>query len=161
MSILQKIKSTFFTVRYLKFAVTGITAFVIDFTIFSYLIKSGRHELFANSISIPVSIVVNYLVNRFWVWDSKEKQVAMEFGKFLSVQGVNFVLNNLFLLLFIWINISNIVLTITDFISPTITELIGFIEGEDGNKLLAKFTATGIQMITSFLFYKFFVFKKK
>lgn len=161
MSIIKKIKDTFFTPRFIKFFITGVTAFAIDFSLYTVGIKAGLPILLANSISIAISIIVNYTINRFWVWQSKEKKVALEFGKFILVQGFNFLANNLFLLLFIAINVSAIVLNIAGFISEKLQETLGFIEGEDGNKLLAKFFATSIQLVTSFLFYKFFVFKVK
>ena len=100
-------------------------------------------------------------MNRFWVWNSQEKRVALEFGKFITVQGFNFILNNLFLVIFVALVINQIVLNLAGMVSPGIADLLSFIEGDDGNKLLAKFAATSLQLVTSFLFYKFFVFAKK
>ena len=161
MGIIKKVKDTFFTVKYIKFFITGITAFAIDFSLFTIGIRAGLPILVANTISIGISIIANYTINRLWVWQSSEKKVGAEFGKFISVQGVNYVMNNIFLLIFVALTINNFLFLITDFISPSITTLLGFFEGEEGNKLLAKFFATAIQMVTSFLFYKFFVFKGK
>ncbi|MBN1915832.1 GtrA family protein [Candidatus Dojkabacteria bacterium] len=161
MNIIKKVKDTFFTPRFIKFFITGITAFAIDFALYSIGVKAGLPFLLANSISVSIAIVVNYVINRFWVWQSEEKKVALEFGKFMLVQGFNFLSNNLFLLLFVAINVSAIVLNIASLISENLRETFGFVEGDDGNKLLAKFFATSIQLITSFLFYKFFVFRVK
>jgi putative flippase GtrA len=159
MGIIKKVKDTFFTPKYIKFFVTGLTAFAIDFSFFALFSRLGLALLLANTLSIGISLTANYTINRLWVWKSREKKVAFEFGKFVTVQGFNYVMNNLFLVLFVSLNISIIVLNFSGLISSGLPETLGFLEGEEGNKLLAKFFATAIQMITSFLFYKFFVFK--
>lgn len=161
MGILEKIKKTFFTPRYLKFFVTGLTAFLTDFLIFRAGIRAGLPTLLANTISVGIAIIVNYTINRLWVFESKEKKVALEFGKFLLVQVINYVMNTGLLLLFVAVKVNDVLFGVLDSVIPTLSEKLTFIMGEEGNQLLAKFAATSIQLVTSFLLYKFIVFKKK
>jgi putative flippase GtrA len=161
MGIIKKIKETFLSPRFIKFFVTGTSVFIFDLTIFTIGTKLGLQTLVANSISIVFAIILNYTINRFWVFQSKTKEVGVEFGKFLGVQVINFIQNNLLVLIFSQIALNVFLLNIFTALPFTIDFINSFLSNSENNKLIAKVLATSIQIVTSFVLYRMLVFKDK
>jgi len=82
-----------------KFFVIGISTFVLDFTLLQIFLRvfnitPGDHtsETFANIGSSLVAIAVNYVLQRSWAFQSKNKNIVKESSKFFLVQGLNLIL---------------------------------------------------------------------
>ncbi len=86
--------------KFLKFGVVGASGMVVDFGIL-YLMRDvvGLPDLWANTISFTAAATSNYFLNRIWTFRSHERQVGVEYLKFLAVSIVGLAINNGILLL--------------------------------------------------------------
>ena len=138
--IYLKIKIIFLTKQFRNFIIGGASAFIIDFGILN-LITYGlnyRAELLGfifipNVISTVIPIIYSFNFQRNISFKAKEKQSKNQFLRFISVHGFNLVIFNII--------IFGIILNL-NFPIP-----------------IAKIIVTFLQMFSSFLLYKFFVFK--
>lgn len=89
----------------IRFVVTGIICFLIEFVILVAL-KSGLHldTLIATPIAFLVSVTVNYLICLKWVFQGAEDNGAKTRAAFLFTSIIGLLLNELFMFLFriIW-----------------------------------------------------------
>lgn len=127
--------------QFQKFFIIGISAFIVDFALLALVIlifsippEEHLKQTLANLFSSGVAIVFNYTIQRYWAFESKNKNVASEAGKFLGVHAFNLVVYQ------------SILFTAINYFFPA---------------WLAKILVTGMQIISSFLLYKFFVFNTK
>lgn len=86
--------------KFIKFGVVGASGMVVDFGVL-YLMREimGLPDLWANTISFTCAATSNYFLNRIWTFRSQEKQVAVEYLKFLLVSIIGLGINNGVLLL--------------------------------------------------------------
>ncbi len=87
-------------VKFIKFGVVGASGMVVDFGVL-YLMRdvAGLPDLWANTISFTAAATSNYILNRIWTFRSHERQVGVEYVKFLAVSIVGLAINNGVLLL--------------------------------------------------------------
>ena len=89
--MLQSIKKNKLMMQVLKFGVVGGTAFLIDASLLYVLTEFlGVYVLISSVISFLVSLIFNYLLSIFWVFDVSKKQTVKDvlFFAFLSVIGL-------------------------------------------------------------------------
>ena len=81
--------------KFLKFGVVGASGMVVDFGVL-YLMRNvaGLPDLWANTISFTCAATSNYFLNRIWTFCSHERQVGVEYLKFLLVSVVGLGINN-------------------------------------------------------------------
>ena len=81
--------------KFLKFGVVGASGMVVDFGVL-YLMRNliGLPDLWANTISFTAAATSNYFLNRIWTFRSHEKQVGVEYAKFLLVSVIGLGINN-------------------------------------------------------------------
>lgn len=86
--------------KFVKFGAVGASGMVVDFGVL-YLMRDvvGLPDLWANTISFTAAATGNYILNRIWTFRSHEKQVGVEYIKFLAVSVVGLGINNGVLLL--------------------------------------------------------------
>lgn len=137
-----KIKKLFLSEEFIKFFVSGVAAFVIDFGLLWLLTHPLNFNLklldfifVPNIISTSIAILCSYIFQKYFAFETKDTSVKHELGKFILVQLSNLILFNV--VVFGFLLILNIPVLIT------------------------KVITMGMQMIYSFVLYKFFVFKKK
>lgn len=84
-----------FIFKFLKFGVVGFSGLVVDFSI-TYLCKEKLkiHKYIANSLGFAVATATNYLLNRYWTFNSHNPASLIQFGKFFVVSLVGLVLSN-------------------------------------------------------------------
>ena len=91
--------------KFLKFGIVGASGMVVDFGVL-YLMRDvvGLPDLWANTISFTAAATSNYFLNRIWTFRSHERQVGVEYLKFLAVSIVGLGINNgvLFLSSLLW-----------------------------------------------------------
>lgn len=140
--------------QFFKYCVGGATAFVVDFSllyIFTELI--GIWYLWSATLSFIIAALVNYFIQRFWTFKSKEKKAVRQFLLFLSVQIVGLFINNTTLYVLV------------EYVGTLIPVLGGFALYLIGLKiswyLLAKGFASIIVLIWNFWASKMFVFNHK
>ena len=90
-----------------RFVVTGGFSFLVDFGLMVFLVEIFHmNELFAAGISFTVSVIVNYLMCVFWVFDATQKNNVLTIIIFIVSSIIGLGLNELFMwiLLEIYIN---------------------------------------------------------
>ena len=81
--------------KFLKFGVVGASGMLVDFGVLILMRDVvGLPDLWANTISFTCAATSNYFLNRIWTFRSKEKQVGVEYLKFLLVSVVGLGINN-------------------------------------------------------------------
>ncbi len=138
---IQKLYSIFTSQQFIRFFIIGITSFILDFALLSlvivlFQISSEEHlkQTLANLLSSGIAIVFNYIIQRSWAFESKNANVAGEAGKFIAVHAFNLTVYQ------------SILFSIVNYFLPA---------------WLTKIMVTAVQIISSFILYKLFVFKTK
>ena len=129
--------------EFAKFAMVGLLNTAIDFCIFYVLINYTylNHEngivylALAHIISFCVAVINSYILNKYWTFKSDDKDVTVQFSKFMGVSIVGLILSTAILTLLV---------TYADF-----------------NELVAKVAAIIIVLFWNYFANKFWTFKKK
>ncbi|MCR5445754.1 MAG: GtrA family protein [Bacteroidales bacterium] len=81
--------------KFLKFGVVGASGFVIHGGLL-YLLRDvvGINQFVANTVGFICAASSNYFLNRVWTFRSKEKQMGVEYLKFILVSIVGLGINN-------------------------------------------------------------------
>jgi len=81
--------------------VVGTTGLCIDFGV-TYLCKEKLkwNKFISNSCGFCLAVINNYLLNRYWTFNSSNTQWQAEFGKFVLFSLIGLGLNNLLLYIF-------------------------------------------------------------
>ena len=87
--------------KFLKFGIVGFSGMVIDFSI-TFLLKEKLkiHRYISSSAGFTVAASSNYLLNRFWTFESNNPRVLVEYSTFIIISLIGLAINNLFLYLF-------------------------------------------------------------
>jgi putative flippase GtrA len=87
--------------KFFKFIAVGFSGMFVDFSI-TFLLKEKLkiNRYIANSAGFTLAASSNYLLNRFWTFQSNNPEVFTEFGKFFLISLIGLVINNLFLYIF-------------------------------------------------------------
>lgn len=84
----------------IKFGITGLSGMVVDFgTTWLIREKLKWNQYFANTCGFTLAVINNYLINRYWTFESSQYWVP-EFGRFVLFSVIGLLLNNLLLFLF-------------------------------------------------------------
>lgn len=80
--------------KFVKFGVVGASGFVIHGGLL-YLLRDvvGINQFLANVIGFVAAASSNYVLNRVWTFRSREKQVGVEYLKFILVSVVGLGIN--------------------------------------------------------------------
>lgn len=81
--------------KFVKFGVVGASGMVVHFAVL-YLMREivGLNDFVANTIGFIAAATSNYVLNRIWTFRSKEKQVGVEYMKFILVSLIGLGVNN-------------------------------------------------------------------
>jgi len=81
--------------KFVKFGVVGASGMVVHFGVL-FLMREviGLNDFVANTIGFVAAATSNYFLNRIWTFRSKEKQVGVEYLKFILVSVVGLGVNN-------------------------------------------------------------------
>jgi putative flippase GtrA len=90
-----------FIEKFIKFGVVGFSGIFVDFGI-TYLLKEKLkvHKYLANSTGFVMATISNYLLNRYWTFNTGESAQFIQFGKFFGIAMAGLVLNNLLIYIF-------------------------------------------------------------
>lgn len=139
------------------FAIIGVLNTSIDIGVFALLkyslaIPNESHLIvYINLISVITAIIFSYFTNKYITFQHKKKTKPREFGGFLIVNGLGFLVNTTILRFTIFILPTTILLPLSLSFIPS--QLID-------PAIIGKLLGTGGSMIVSFVGYKFFVFRK-
>jgi putative flippase GtrA len=82
----------------LKFAATGLSGMLIDFSITLLCKEKLKLDKFVSSSAGFCSAVINnFLLNRYWTFEQSHHPLATQFAIFLLVSITGLVINNFFL----------------------------------------------------------------
>jgi putative flippase GtrA len=89
-----------FIEKFLKFAVVGFSGIFVDFGV-TYILKEKLriHKYVANSSGFVMATISNYLLNRYWTFNTGQGAQFSQFGKFFGIAMVGLILNNLLIYL--------------------------------------------------------------
>ncbi|MEN8230583.1 MAG: GtrA family protein [Bacteroidota bacterium] len=98
---LLQFSSSTMILKFLKFAIVGFSGLIIDFSV-TYLLKEHLkiHRYVANSIGFSIAASTNYLLNRYWTFQSENPKIFTEYVSFFIISLIGLALNNLFLFQF-------------------------------------------------------------
>jgi len=87
--------------KFLKFGVVGFSGIFVDFGI-TYLCKERFkiHKYLANSTGFVFATISNYLLNRYWTFNTGQSAQFIQFGKFFGIAIIGLALNNLLIYVF-------------------------------------------------------------
>ena len=90
-----------FIEKFVKFGVVGFSGIFVDFGV-TYVLKErlGIHKYIASSLGFIVATISNYLLNRYWTFNTGQSAHFLQFGKFFGVAIVGLVFNNLIIYAF-------------------------------------------------------------
>lgn len=88
-------------VKFLKFGIVGLSGTAVDF-FFTWICKEKLkwNKFLSNSIGFIIAATSNYILNRFWTFESNSPEVGREYLSFFGISLIGLVLNNLFIYLF-------------------------------------------------------------
>ena len=125
-------KKKFWDKSVIKFLAVGGCCTFIDYSIYMMIVdKIGA--LGGKGISLGCSMIINYLLNKYWSFDAKKTKKGKEITRYILSQVANITVN---------MSINFIVLSVI------------------GQKTIAFLCATGVAMIVNYLLQRFWVFKK-
>lgn len=83
-------------IKFIKFIVVGVNGMVVDFT-GTYFVKDKlkQNKYIANSIGFLLGATNVYFINRVLTFESCEKNVLMEYSRFILIYSVGLIINNL------------------------------------------------------------------
>src|SRR5688500_17019406 len=71
--------------KFLKFGVVGFSGIFVDFGVTYLSIEKLKvHKYIANSLGFIVATISNYLLNRYWTFNTGQGAQFVQFGKFLG-----------------------------------------------------------------------------
>ncbi len=86
--------------KFLKFCVVGASGMIIDFgTTWVLKEKVKINKYIANSTGFILAATSNYLLNRFWTFQSGNSHIAKEYLSFMVISIIGLGINNLVLFL--------------------------------------------------------------
>lgn len=90
------ITSKAFIFKFIKFGLVGFSGLFIDFGA-TYLLKEKvkLHKYIANSFGFLLATTNNYLLNRYWTFQSQDPKAFEQFGKFFAIALIGLIFNNL------------------------------------------------------------------
>ena len=85
-----------FVFKFLRFGLVGFSGIFVDFGT-TYLLKEKLkiHKYIANSSGFLLATISNYLLNRYWTFQSQDPKAFEQFGKFFGIALIGLLFNNL------------------------------------------------------------------
>lgn len=89
-----------FIYKFIRFGLVGFSGIFVDFgTTFLLKEKLKIHKYLANSCGFLLATISNYLLNRYWTFQSTDPKAFEQFGKFFAIALVGLLFNNLIIYL--------------------------------------------------------------
>jgi putative flippase GtrA len=111
-------------VQLAKFGVVGVTGFAINLAVYKALLGIGAH--WAAAVSFVVAAASNYWWNRHWTFVGQKGSFALQGMRFYAVSIAAFVVNQLWLTLFLdWLGWGKIVAQMAAIVLVTPLNFLG------------------------------------
>ena len=80
-------------IRFLKFAVVGISGTIVDFSIFNLMLILDFNSLYASAISFSIAVFNNFFWNRIWTYpESRSEHVGSQLLMFGIVSTAGLII---------------------------------------------------------------------
>lgn len=81
--------------KFVKFGIVGASGMLVHFCVL-YLCRDvlDINTFISNTLGFIVAATTNYILNRIWTFRSHDKQVGMEYMKFIIVSLIGLGINN-------------------------------------------------------------------
>lgn len=88
--------------RLFKFGLVGLSGMAIDFSV-TWVCKErfGFNKYLANSLGFCVAVTSNFLLNRYWTFESGAHPFTLQFARFMLVSLSGLAINNVLLYLLV------------------------------------------------------------
>lgn len=88
--------------RLFKFGLVGLSGMAIDFSV-TWLCKEklGFNKYLSNSLGFCFAVTSNFLLNRYWTFESSAQPFTAQFARFMLVSLSGLAINNLLLYLLV------------------------------------------------------------
>ena len=85
-----------FIFKFIRFGLVGFSGIFVDFGA-TFLLKEKvkLHKYVANSVGFLLATISNYLLNRYWTFQSHDPKAFEQFGKFFAIALIGLIFNNL------------------------------------------------------------------
>lgn len=92
----MEILQTEILIKFIKFIVVGVNGMVVDFT-GTYFVKDKlkQNQYIANSVGFLLGATNVYFINRVLTFESCDKDVLMEYSRFILIYSIGLIINNL------------------------------------------------------------------
>jgi putative flippase GtrA len=85
-----------FIFKFIRFGLVGFSGIFVDFgTTFLLKEKIKLHKYISNSVGFFLATISNYLLNRYWTFQSQDPKAFEQFGKFFAIALIGLIFNNL------------------------------------------------------------------
>lgn len=100
-SVMQTVWDKHLFFKFLKFGVVGFSGVFIDFGV-TYFCKEKLkiHKYISNSSGFILATISNYLLNRYWTFNTGQKAEIKQFGQFFGIALIGLLINNMLIYLF-------------------------------------------------------------
>jgi len=135
--ILARLKDLFFTWEFVRYFISGVVATIVDLGVFAFLsgvLGLGKWYL-SNFPAIVASVIVAYVMNRIWVFRSKDNL----FKEFLRFTGTRIAISVFFTYLVYPILYYGLNITYELFPKLPVAKLIALLFVVLGNRVTGKF----------------------
>lgn len=86
--------------KFAKFCIVGFSGMIIDFGTTWLLKEKARvNKYIANSTGFVLAATSNYIWNRFWTFQSENKQIVTEYASFILISLAGLAINNFIIFL--------------------------------------------------------------
>ena len=110
----------------LKFGVVGGGAFLIDYSVLYLLTEFvGIHYLISSVISFIVSLIFNYILSIYWVFDVTKKQTSREVFVFVILSVIGLLINQV--VMYVGSDLLHIYYMLTKLVSTFIVMVWNFV----------------------------------
>lgn len=81
--------------KFIRFAVVGLIGMSVDFSS-TFLAKERcrLNKYLANTIGFVLAVCINYVLNRYWTFQSQNNAIAVEFIYFILISTLGLALNS-------------------------------------------------------------------
>ena len=88
--------------RLFKFGLVGLSGMAIDFSV-TWVCKEklGFNKYLSNSLGLCFAVTSNFLLNRYWTFESGAQPFTTQFARFMLVSLSGLAINNLLLYLLV------------------------------------------------------------
>jgi putative flippase GtrA len=87
-------------IKFLKFCAVGFSGMIVDFGTTWLLKEKVRiNKYIANSTGFILATTSNYILNRFWTFQSGNKQIVTEYFSFIIISLAGLAINNFIIFL--------------------------------------------------------------